>query len=82
LKNGTGSIINSPDEVGGWPVLAKKRINHTNIPSNPHADSDKDGYTNLEEWLHLHSEKVEKINYGKGKGISVVTGFRIKNAGS
>jgi len=51
ILNGTGNIINSPSDIGGWPNLA---VNHRTlvIPSNPHADDNHDGYTNLEEWLH------------------------------
>ena len=51
VENGTGRIIDSPSEVGGWPKLV---VNNRTlvIPSNPHADDDGDGYTNLEEWLH------------------------------
>ena len=29
------------------------------LPENPHADDDKDGYTNLEEWLHGFAARVE-----------------------
>jgi len=28
-------------------------------PTNPHGDSDGDGYTNLEEWLHNYSSQAE-----------------------
>jgi hypothetical protein len=53
-----GRIINSPAEVGGWPVLAENR--HTLvIPQNPGGDDDADGYTNLEEWLHGLAAQVE-----------------------
>jgi len=58
VENGTGKIINSPSEVGGWPNLV---VNNRTlvIPSNPHADDDSDGYTNLEEWLHGFAAQVE-----------------------
>lgn len=48
---GTGGIIDSQDEVGGFPVATETR--HTlEIPENPTMDDDGDGYTNLEERLH------------------------------
>jgi hypothetical protein len=58
VTNGTGRIINSQNEVGGWPNLAK---NHRtlNLPGNMHDDDDGDGYTNLEEWLHAFAAEVE-----------------------
>jgi hypothetical protein len=56
--NGTGRIIDSQKEVGGWPSLAKN-YRTLSIPANPHVDSDGDGYTNLEEWLHAYSAEVE-----------------------
>jgi hypothetical protein len=57
-KNGTGAIVDSIAEAGGWPVVAE---NHRSlvIPKNPGTDSDGDGYTNLEEWLETYSAFVE-----------------------
>ena len=43
---------------GGWPADSAVRITHS-IPENPRADDDGDGYTNLEEWLHLKAANVE-----------------------
>jgi hypothetical protein len=57
-NTGSGQIINSPSEVGGWPVLSQNTRTLT-LPSNPHADDDGDGYTNLEEWIHSFSCEVE-----------------------
>ncbi|MFX0199574.1 MAG: hypothetical protein ACFFCW_25920 [Candidatus Hodarchaeota archaeon] len=54
---GTGKIINSPSEVGGWPNLAVNK-SKLNIPQNPNGDDDKDGYTNIEEWIQGYSVKV------------------------
>jgi len=63
--NGTGSIINSQFDVGGWPKLAQNtRI--LNLPINPNGDDDSDGYTNLEEWLHAYNDTVQGINICNG----------------
>jgi len=56
-----GAIIDSPSDVGGWPVL-DENTRTLDIPANPHSDSG-DGYTNLEKWLHAYSDVVE----GKGR---------------
>lgn len=58
VRDGKGSIINSPADVGGWPSL---RENHRelSLPNNPNSDDDGNGYTNLEEWLHHLSAQVE-----------------------
>jgi len=62
VRNGTGKIISSQKDVGGWPKLAE---NHRKliVPANPGGDDDNDGYTNLEEWLHSFANRVE----GRGK---------------
>ena len=60
LASGTGPplrVTGAPSS-GDWPALAKNTIK-LSIPSNPHGDSDYDGYTNLEEWLHSQSARVE-----------------------
>ncbi len=67
VKNGTGRIINCVGDdgssrckknAGGWPKMAE---NHRSlsIPDNPNGDDDKDGYTNVEEWLHDMAAQVE-----------------------
>jgi len=61
VKDGTGSIINSQDDVNGWPNLAKNYRSLT-VPSNPHDDPNGDGYTNLEEWLQSYADDVEKVS--------------------
>ncbi len=58
VRNGTGTIINSPSDVGGWPSLGVNRRTLT-LPSSPNGDNDNDGYTNLEEWLHSYAAEVE-----------------------
>jgi hypothetical protein len=45
-----GQIINSQNEVGGWPNLATN-VRTLTIPANPNGDEDGDGYTNIEEQL-------------------------------
>jgi len=70
VKNGTGSIIDSPEDVGGYPELASGSppvdTDHDGMPddwelysgldpqdaSDGNSDHDKDGYTNIEEYLH------------------------------
>lgn len=56
--NGTGQIIDSQDDVGGWPTLAEN-YRAFDAPSNPNGDDDGDGYTNLEELLHAYAAEVE-----------------------
>lgn len=51
VRKKTGRIIDSQNDVGGWPVLAERRETFV-VPPDPHGDSDGDGYTNLEERLH------------------------------
>lgn len=57
VKNRTGGMINSPRDVGGFPVLNKNRVT-LDIPANPHADNDNNGYTNLEDWLYAKHLEV------------------------
>jgi len=58
VREKTGRIPNSQEDVGGWPELAENRRKLT-LPENPGADDDNDGYTNLEEWLHGFAAEVE-----------------------
>jgi len=70
VRNRTGSIIDSPDDVGGYTELAygtppadsdhdgmpddwelKKGLNPEDA-SDGNKDLDRDGYTNIEEYLH------------------------------
>jgi len=58
VRNGDGGIIDSQDEVGGFPTataVARPLV----IPDDPSADPDGNGYTNLEEWLHALAAEVE-----------------------
>jgi len=69
-RSRTGSLIDSQQQVGGWPALAPGRPwvdgdgdgmpddwerTHSLDPGDPrdgNGDQDRDGYTNVEEWLH------------------------------
>ena len=70
VKKGTGLIIDSPEDVGGYPKLAGGippiDSDHDGMPddwelnsgldpkdaSDANSDLDRDGYTNIEEYLH------------------------------
>jgi hypothetical protein len=61
VLNSTGRIIDSQNDVGGWPPLVSN-VRGTggtpalSIPSNAIQPS---GYTKVEEWLHLLARQVE-----------------------
>ena len=69
VRAGTGRIIDTPADVGGYPILAagsawkdsdgdgmpdswerQRRLDPRN-PADGNADRDRDGFTELEEWL-------------------------------
>lgn len=70
IRNRTHRLIDSQDEVGGWPELksvpAPKDTDRDGMPdaweeasdldprdsADRNGDTDKDGYTNLEEYLN------------------------------
>jgi len=61
VLNGTGRIIDSQDEVGGWPSLANNVRGAGGVPalSIPSNEIQPSGYTKVEEWLHRLAEQVE-----------------------
>lgn len=59
VKAGTGSIIDTPNKVGGWPKLQNNYRVFT-IPLNPNGDNNGDGYTNIETVLHQMASEVER----------------------
>jgi len=58
VRTGAGRIIDSQEQVGGMPQDAATR-RPLELPPAPGADDDRDGYTNLEEWLHAQAGEVE-----------------------
>jgi pectate lyase len=58
IRGKTGRIIDSEEEAGGFPVSAPVG-RPLELPENPEADDDGDGYTNLEEWLHGLADELE-----------------------
>lgn len=56
----TGRILDSQRQVGGYPApppVTRPLV----LPADPHGDSDRDGYTDLEEWLHRLPEQGNAI---------------------
>lgn len=58
VQNGSGSVIGSQTDVGGWPSLASTTRALT-LPANPNGDDNGNGYTNLEEWLQALARAAE-----------------------
>lgn len=58
IRQGSGRMIDSPSEVGGFPELARN-VRKLALPADPHGDDDGDGYRNLEEWLHEFASRLE-----------------------
>jgi uncharacterized protein YjdB len=76
VVNRNGKMINSQNEVSGYPVLAKNKRS-LKIPANPHADDNKNGYTNLEDWLYqFHQQLIGSAS------LKLVTGITVTGANS
>ena len=61
-RDRTGRIIDSQAQVEGYPDMAA--TSHTlDVPADPHAVEDADGYTNLEKWLHALAQQVESTPF-------------------
>jgi hypothetical protein len=58
VRTRTGRIIDSQDQVGGWPVLAENRRSLP-LPADPNGFDIRSGYTNIEIWLHALAAEVE-----------------------
>ena len=71
VRNRTGGIIESQDDVGGWPDLAENE-RRFDEPENPSRILSS-GYTALEGFIHNHSYIVEgKVNSTCGDRICTV----------
>ena len=57
VRNGTGSIIDTVAEVGGFPEETPTQRSLV-LPEAPHTQAEN-GYTNLENWLHEFALAVE-----------------------
>jgi hypothetical protein len=66
-KNLTGGLIQSQNDVGGWPKLAKN-FRTLDVPDNCNKVQPS-GYTILEEWLHGFSRTVEGKSRGGGGAV-------------
>jgi hypothetical protein len=58
VTNRTGSIVNSQNSVGGFPVYGKN-TRKFDAGINPSGDDDGNGYTNVEEILFQMKKQVE-----------------------
>lgn len=50
VRERTGAIIDSQEDVGGFPQYVPTTRTLV-VPDRPNEDDDEDGYTNLEEWI-------------------------------
>jgi hypothetical protein len=58
VKYRTGRVINTPNDVGGYPVLARRQRSLT-VPANPHGVVDGAGRTRIEAWLESYARALE-----------------------
>ena len=63
IKSNRGSlkdcIVGCANSTGGWPTSRGTR-RALRIPRYPFADTNRDGYTNLENWLFARAKRVEQ----------------------
>lgn len=50
-------IVGCPRAVGAWPTVRPRR-RHLRLPRRPFEDDNRDGYTNLENWLQRLAQRV------------------------
>jgi hypothetical protein len=73
IKQRTGRAINSPNDVGGYPVLAQNRRPLT-VPASPNEVVDAAGRTRIESWLEGFARALEP----RWKpALSAPTGLRV-----
>lgn len=60
LITNTGRLIDSQEQVGGFPEYVSN-YHSFNVGSNPHGDDDNDGYSNIEEDLLSYATNIERI---------------------
>ncbi|MCZ6594989.1 MAG: hypothetical protein O6943_08750 [Bacteroidetes bacterium] len=75
VRLGSGTLIDSQDEVGGWPILNPgtpwpdsdqdgmddtwERTTFGNLKMEANGDHDRDGYTNIEEYINSFIKKID-----------------------
>ena len=59
VRNRTGTIIDSPSQVGGYPYQAVN-VRPLALPANPNTVTPS-GYTNLELWLQSMAKALEGL---------------------
>jgi hypothetical protein len=69
VEQRTGSKIVTPNDVGGYPVLAQNR-RALNVPADPHAIADAAGRTRVEAWLESFARALEPARRGSGIKLS------------
>lgn len=67
VRKGKGSIkdcvAGCANSAGGWPALSSRR-QRRDLPDAPFADTNGDGYTDIENWLHGLAREVEGLTGG------------------
>jgi hypothetical protein len=78
VKNGSGRIVSCvandgtskcARNAGGWPTFANNS-RRLSVPKDPDGDSDRDGYTNMDEWLQAMAADVEGRRSGSRSGTA------------